>query len=200
MDNTIPYDNKTFSDYRRSERQEMLIAAPLDLSFKKASTMSELAAKRPQSVRTGKIPLRTPADRFVTCSLWLSNNSLSSLDGFENLVRQVLDEPFHLSWLDISFNELATIGDDITKFPNLKICYLHGNNITDINDVVKLKKLQNLKSLTLHGNPIGHLPFYRGYVVHILPQLTSLDFSAVLSTERKKAAPAGFYKKVQDAT
>ncbi|XP_026666698.1 uncharacterized protein LOC108632986 isoform X2 [Ceratina calcarata] len=41
MDNTIPYDNKTFSDYRRSERQEMLIAAPLDLSFKKASTMSE---------------------------------------------------------------------------------------------------------------------------------------------------------------
>lgn len=27
------------SDYRRNERQEMLIAPPLDLSFKKATTM-----------------------------------------------------------------------------------------------------------------------------------------------------------------
>ncbi|XP_076765515.1 leucine-rich repeat-containing protein 51 [Xylocopa sonorina] len=189
----IPYE-KSLSDYRRNERQEMIIAAPLDLSFKKASTMDELANKRPQAVRTGKIPLRTSADRFVTCSLWLSNNSLTSMDGFENLTKKVLDDPVHLSWLDLSFNEIGKIGDDITKFPNLKIVYLHGNNISNINDIVKLKKLQNLKTLTLHGNPIENLPYYRGYIVHILPQLTALDFSAVLSAERKKAAPAGFYK------
>ncbi|CAL7950717.1 unnamed protein product [Xylocopa violacea] len=189
----IPYE-KSLSDYRRSERQEMIIAAPLDLSFKKANTMNELANKRPQAVRTGKIPLRTSADRFVTCSLWLSNNLLTSMDGFENLAKKVLDDPVHLSWLDLSFNEIGTIGDDITKFPNLKIFYLHGNNISNINDIVKLKKLQNLKTLTLHGNPIENLPYYRGYIVHILPQLTALDFSAVLSAERKKPAPAGFYK------
>lgn len=28
------------SDYRRNEQQEMMIAAPLDLSFKKATTMN----------------------------------------------------------------------------------------------------------------------------------------------------------------
>ncbi|KAF3426521.1 hypothetical protein E2986_05893 [Frieseomelitta varia] len=199
MDTTIQYE-KPLSDYRRTERQEMMIAPPLDLSFKKATTMIELANKRPQSVRTGKVPLRTPADRFVTCSLWLSNNLLTSMNGFENLAQKLLDDPSHLSWLDLSFNEIEHIGDDIIKFPNLKIFYLHGNNISDINDVVKLKKLQTLRSLTLHGNPIENLPYYRGYIVHILPQLTALDFSAVLSADKKKAAPAGFYKMIHSRT
>ncbi|OAD60981.1 Leucine-rich repeat-containing protein 51 [Eufriesea mexicana] len=199
MDATISYE-KPLSDYRRSERQEMIIAAPLDLSFKKATTMSELASKRPQAVRTGKIPLRTSADRFVTCSLWLSNNLLTSMNGFESLAHKVLDDPTNLSWLDLSFNEIERIGDDIIKFPNLKIFYLHGNNISNINDIVKLKKLQTLRSLTLQGNPIENLPYYRGYIVHILPQLTALDFSAVLSAERKKAAPAGFQKMIYGST
>ncbi|XP_076240756.1 leucine-rich repeat-containing protein 51 [Calliopsis andreniformis] len=199
MDGSVPYED-SFSDYRRNEQQEMIIAAPLDLSFKNASTMDDLANKRPQASRTGKIPLRTTTDRFVTSSLWLSNNSLTTMDGFENLVQKVLDDPRYLSWLDLSFNEIKKIGDEIVKFLNLKILYLHGNNISDINDVLKLKKLLNLRSLTLHGNPIENLPCYRGYIVHILPQLTALDFSAVLITEKKKAPPAGFYKMIQSST
>lgn len=39
MDTTMYYE-KPLSDYRRNEQQEMLIAAPLDLSFKKATTMN----------------------------------------------------------------------------------------------------------------------------------------------------------------
>lgn len=34
------------SDYRRNERQEMLIAPPLDLSFRKASTMDGIYKNR----------------------------------------------------------------------------------------------------------------------------------------------------------
>ncbi|XP_043262821.1 leucine-rich repeat-containing protein 51-like [Colletes gigas] len=199
MDMTNAYED-VFSDYKRTEQQEMIIAAPLDLSFKKATTMDELANKRPQAVRTGKIPLRTPTDRFVTCSFWLSNNLLTSMDGFKNLVYKLLDDPAYLSWIDLSFNEIQKIGDDITKFPNLKIIYLHGNNISNINDVMKLKSLENLKSLTLHGNPIENLQYYRGYIVHVLPQLTTLDFSAVLSADKKKAPPAGFYKMIHNNT
>ncbi|XP_076180216.1 leucine-rich repeat-containing protein 51-like [Ptiloglossa arizonensis] len=185
-----------FSDYKRAKQQEMMIAAPLDLSFKKATTMNELANKRPQAIRTGKIPLRTTMDRFVTCSFWLSNNSLTSMDGFKNLVHKLLDDPAYLTWIDLSFNEIERIGDDIIQFPNLKIIYLHGNNIWNINDVIKLKNLQNLKSLTMHGNPIENLQYYRGYIVHILPQLTTLDFSAILSADKKKAPPAGFHKMI----
>ncbi|XP_031844364.1 leucine-rich repeat-containing protein 51 [Nomia melanderi] len=199
MDTSIPYED-LIACYKRTERQEMMIAAPLDLSFKKATTMRELADKRPQAARTGKIPLRTPTDRFVTCSFWLSHNLLTSMDGFENLAYKLLDDPAHLSWLDLSFNEIKKIGDDITKFPNLKIVYLHGNDISNINDVVKLKTLQNLRSLTLHGNPIENLQYYRGYIVHILPQLSALDFSAILSAEKKRAPPAGFYKVIYGTT
>ncbi|XP_076679605.1 leucine-rich repeat-containing protein 51 isoform X2 [Andrena cerasifolii] len=178
----------------------MMIAAPLDLSFKNASSMKDLAAKRPQAARTGKVPLRTPTDRFVTSSLWLSNNSLTSMDGLENLAQKILDDPAYLSWLDLSFNEIGRIGDDILKFLNLKILYLHGNNISNINDVTKLKTLHKLKSLTLHGNPVENLPYYRGYIVHVLPQLVMLDFSAVLTTEKKRAPPPGFYKMIHGTT
>lgn len=38
MDGNVPYED-SFSDYKRNEQQEMIIAAPLDLSFRKASTM-----------------------------------------------------------------------------------------------------------------------------------------------------------------
>lgn len=39
MESIIRYE-KPYSDYKRTEQQEMLIAAPLDLSFKRASTMN----------------------------------------------------------------------------------------------------------------------------------------------------------------
>ncbi|XP_011168324.1 leucine-rich repeat-containing protein 51 [Solenopsis invicta] len=185
------------SDYKRNERQEMLIAPPLDLSFKKATTLDELMEKRGQVIRTGKAPVRTLKDRYVTSTLWLSNNLLSSMEGLQRLAERVLDDPAYLSWLDLSFNEIKEIGEDVEKFTNLKILYLHGNKITNIADSLKLRKLQNLRSLTLHGNPIEDVPCYRGYIVHLLPQLLVLDFSPVIAAEKKKALPVGFFKMIQ---
>ncbi|CAL1679612.1 unnamed protein product [Lasius platythorax] len=185
------------SDYKRNERQEMLIAPPLDLSFRKATTMNELMKKRAQIIRTGKAPARTFKDRYVTSTLWLSNNLLSSTEGLQRLVNRVLDDPVYLSWLDLSFNEINEIGEDIEKFTNLKILYLHGNKISNIADTLRLRKLQNLRSLTLHGNPIEDVPCYRSYIVHLLPQLLVLDFSPVIAAEKKKALPVGFFKMIQ---
>ncbi|XP_028048772.1 leucine-rich repeat-containing protein 51-like isoform X2 [Monomorium pharaonis] len=185
------------SDYKRDERQEMLVAPPLDLSFKKATTMDELMDKRAQVVRTGKAPIRTFKDRYITSTLWLSNNLLNSMKGLQRLAARVLDDPVYLSWLDLSFNEIREIGEDIKTFINLKILYLHGNKIANIADTLKLRKLQNLRSLTLHGNPIEDVPCYRDYIVHLLPQLLVLDFSPVIAAEKKKALPVGFFKMIQ---
>ncbi|EZA56428.1 hypothetical protein DMN91_010315 [Ooceraea biroi] len=184
------------SDYRRNERQEMLVAPPLDLSFKKAINMDELMEKRPQTIRTGKAPARTFRDRYVTSTLWLSNNLLSSMEGVERLANRVLDKPIYLSWLDLSFNGIGEITGEIEKFANLKILYLHGNKISNITDILRLKKLRNLRSLTLHGNPIEDVPCYRNYIVHLLPQLLALDFSPVIAGEKKKARPVGFHKMI----
>ncbi|XP_011873534.1 PREDICTED: leucine-rich repeat-containing protein 51-like isoform X2 [Vollenhovia emeryi] len=157
----------------------------------------KLMEKRAQVIRTGKAPVRTLKDRYITSTLWLSNNLLSSMEGLARLVDRVLDEPAYLSWLDLSFNEINQVDKDIEKFTNLKILYLHGNKIANIADIVKLRKLQNLRSLTLHGNPIEDVPCYRGYIVHLLPQLLVLDFSPVIAAEKKKALPVGFFKMIQ---
>jgi len=159
--------------------------------------MTELMEKRAQVIRTGKAPVRTFKDRYITGTLWLSNNLLNSMEGLQRLADRVLDDPAYLSWLDLSFNEINEIGEDIEKFTNLKILYLHGNKIANIADTLKLRKLQNLRSLTLHGNPIEDVPCYRSYIVHLLPQLLVLDFSPVIAAEKKKALPVGFFKMIQ---
>jgi len=105
--------------------------------------LTELMEKRAQVIRTGKAPVRTFKDRYITATLWLSNNLLNSMEGLQRLADRVLDDPAYLSWLDLSFNEINEIGEDIEKFTNLKILYLHGNKIANIADTLKLRKLQN---------------------------------------------------------
>lgn len=136
----------------------------------------------------------------MTGSLWLGNNYFTSMKGLVEFAKRSLDDHAALGWLDLSFNEIGEIGEEIASFPNLKILYLHGNNVSDINDVRKLTGLRNLRSFTLHGNPVENIPYYRGYVVYILPQLTALDFSAVLAAERKKPLPVGFFKMTRKDT
>lgn len=65
--------------------------------------------------------------------------------------------------------------------------YFHGNNIYTISNVDKLASLKKLKSLTLHGNPVEVTPGYRHYVVSVLPQLHTFDFSGITKVERTTA-------------
>jgi Leucine-rich repeat (LRR) protein len=59
-----------------------------------------------------------------------------------------------LLWIDLSYNYLETIEDEILKFPNLKTLFLHGNYIANLEEARKLSGLTQLASLTLYGNPI----------------------------------------------
>ncbi len=109
---------------------------------------------------------------------------------FDSLSRMALDVvefPEDIAWLDLSFNDITSVSDDILEFPALKMIYLHGNKIRRFADVQKLQQLPNLYSLTLHGNPIENYPNYRSSIICMFPQLKSLDFAKVTEAEKDKA-------------
>ena len=150
-----------------------------------------------QSSRVGRLPQRSRKGRFLTSSLWLSNNSLPSTTRLGDLTLRFLERPAELRWLDLAYNRLRTVDDEILGYERLTILYLHGNDIADMRSIVKLRTLKKLRSLTLHGNPIERMPSYRRYVLAILPQLTCLDFSPIIDAERRRALPVGFHKTIQ---
>lgn len=126
-----------------------------------------------RSIRTGSVPERgTAKKKLLTRSIWLNNNKLKSIKNLEVIVESVLEVPSQLSWIDFSFNYIKEVDDCILNYPNLKIIYLHGNCISKLSEVMKLRKLKNLRTVTFHGNPISNIPLYRVSIMHMLPQVS----------------------------
>lgn len=98
------------------------------------------------------------------------------------------------------YKHIINIFQELLKFKNLKILYLHGNSIQNISEVKKLKTLKNLIRLTLHGNPIDSIPQYRSLVIHLVPQLVTLDFAPVVTSEHNSVAPVGLNEIINEST
>jgi hypothetical protein len=47
-----------------------------------------------------------------------------------------------------------------------QVLYMHGNQIANMHDVLKLAKLESLQKLTLHGNPIAEAKNYKMWCGH----------------------------------
>merc|ERR1719446_733231 len=124
--------------------------------------------------------------RKVTLAVKLNNNSIDSIAELPQALEFVMDDPMRtLQWIDLSFNLLSTIQAELLDFKQLKALYLHGNHIKSLPSVERLKKLPKLISLTLNGNPIECMSFYRRYVVGALPDLRTLDHSTITDDEVK---------------
>lgn len=54
-------------------------------------------------------------------------------------------------------------------------------------EISKLQTCQELKSLTIHGNPIDTLPNFRIYIIGLLPQLKKIDTVLISKKERDNA-------------
>lgn len=124
-----------------------------------------------------------------TNSLNVSNNKLTTIAGIRAFLTSVLPELTFsssinkvdlLQWIDISRNKLKEIHPEIASLRFLKILYVHGNNIQEIEKVLPLKDCKSLTSLTLYGNPIDHIKGYRHFIIEMCPILEKFD-SAVIS-------------------
>uniref|UniRef100_A0A3Q2CFC4 Leucine-rich repeat-containing protein 51 n=1 Tax=Cyprinodon variegatus TaxID=28743 RepID=A0A3Q2CFC4_CYPVA len=149
-------------------------------SFKELCCINDFVDPRP-----GLRPLRTDShNKYRTRALRLNYNNIKDLSDLEFTLNHFLVEPSMLGWLDLSFNKMTGIDDVLCQLNELRILYLHGNNIRYLNEVNKLSKLTHLHNLTLHGNAIDKHKGYRNHVVSVLPHLKRLDFSAVTKQER----------------
>lgn len=93
----------------------------------------------------------------------------------------------NLVWLDLSYNYLVTIEDEIMKLPKLQTLYLQCNYIKNLDEVKKLSALPNLTTINLFGNPIEQIPGYRLWVLGVLyaenDSLKKLDQSIITMKE-----------------
>ncbi|XP_074039826.1 leucine-rich repeat-containing protein 51-like [Leptinotarsa decemlineata] len=174
---------------------------PADFSFRKlkyinvAKFLEEIGLEGARYTRVAGVPEKGENKKFLTRSLWLNNNRLKNFQNLNDLVEVVLEFPAKLGWIDLSFNRISEIDQCILKFPSLKILYFHGNCISELDQVYKLRPLKQLRSITFHGNPIANHPNYRSYIVSVLPQIANLDFTPVVATERKFLSPKEALKK-----
>lgn len=127
--------------------------------------------------------------RKITTAVKLNNNMLESIAGLTVALDFVMASPMAtLQWLNLSFNQIASVEVDLLSFPELKALYLHGNVIRTLACVERLRKLPKLMSLTLNGNPIESSRVYRSYVIGSLQTLRSLDHSTITDDECANAA------------
>ncbi|XP_075707403.1 leucine-rich repeat-containing protein 51 isoform X2 [Rhinoderma darwinii] len=159
---------------------------PVDLAFKCINSMEDVLQEDP---REGLKPIkRCENGKLISQALRLNNNTLTDLHDFSDIAEKMLSDPSRLCWIDLSFNYLPNIDPVLTTYRHLSVLNLHGNSISNLSEVEKLAALPNLKSLTLHGNPIEAEKGYRSYVLSLLPNLKSFDFSAVTKQDRVTAA------------
>ncbi|XP_038652714.1 centrosomal protein of 72 kDa [Scyliorhinus canicula] len=92
-----------------------------------------------------------------------------------------------LKTLDLSRNSLVT-SEGIQHLIHLEKLNLYYNKIASLKDIFLLRNLSSLKELDLRLNPVSkNESDYRLFVVHMLPNLRSLDDRPIRDSERKAA-------------
>ena len=163
----------------------------------------ESVGEKAEGAPTQQSPRRAvPVDEDTTLiktSVKCNNNSFSNWNGFTEAIDSCLSEPGKADFLDLSFNQLTTVDEQLARYSDLTCVYLHGNNITKLKDLRFLKALPNLRKLTIHGNPVENVKQYRMTVIAALPNLKQLDFTPITSNDRDLAETVGERKRRQRA-
>ena len=168
-----------------TKRRLPFYGGPLDYSFKEMNRVEDVLDEEPNS-GTLKSEVKDPR-KLNSVAVRLNNNNLTTLEGLEEVLAQILDDPAQLSWLDVSNNRLTTIEPILYKFTNLSVLYFHGNLIDRTRELEKLGKLELLTKVTMHNNPVDQVPNYRMHVLTACPCLRSHDLSGVTKLDRDTA-------------
>jgi len=142
---------------------------------------------------------------LVSTGLILSYNELTDLNGLEEILSEIMEDPCeNLRMIDLSHNKFTKIPSELKKFKNLTSIYLHANEITEIKEVRKLRHNSKLQKLSLNGNEVitvsangqknadklEETRFYRQNIIWTLKDtlLKQLDMVTVTPRDRQTAA------------
>eukprot|EP00916_Digyalum_oweni_P024728 GHVL01040876.1.p1 GENE.GHVL01040876.1~~GHVL01040876.1.p1 ORF type:complete len:464 (+),score=94.85 GHVL01040876.1:166-1557(+) len=124
--------------------------------------------------------------------LRLDNNVIDEIRGLECLV--------HLIWLDLSFNRISKICglstlhklldlslysnkiqkiEDLDNCSNLEILSIGNNLIQKLDDLLYLRRMKNLRCLSLLGNPVSNHESFLNFIITILSQVVYLDYMII---------------------
>ena len=120
--------------------------------------------------------------------LFMDNNFIERISGLDNLI--------HLVWLDLSFNRiqklegmenlkrlqvLALYQNQISKLenldhlPHLNVLRIGKNKLSNRDDILYLRRLKRLSTLSVAGNPLCKSEGWEDYVKALLPNLICLE-------------------------
>ena len=99
-----------------------------------------------------------------------------------SLIRQMKN----LEVLSLSVNKIATLKDFVNCL-KLQELYLRKNNIEDLSEIKYLGAQKSLRILWLSENKCAEMPYYRQFVIKMLPELIKLDNKNITDEERMDA-------------
>lgn len=139
------------------------------------------------SLREKKIPtienLGATLNQFDTIDF--SNNEIRKFDGFPFLPK--------LKTLYMANNHISRIAENLEQYiPNLDTLMLNNNSLQEFSDIDPLGTLTKLTHISFDRNPIAMKKDYRLYVIHILPNLRTLDCNRI--TQKEREASRKLYK------
>ncbi|KAH9505689.1 hypothetical protein Btru_055507 [Bulinus truncatus] len=182
----VPYEVKPVKKVKLNE-----IIPPVDFSFLHLTALEDCEKEEPRDQSPSRVLKKKPEkdvqEKSNSLCLKLNNNGLKDVSKLLSIASARFKNPNNISWIDLSFNFLTIIDPVLIQFENLKILYLHGNDISDLKEVNKLSACPKLTKLTLHGNEIEKIKGYRFLVLAILPNLINLDFSIVTKGDKMTA-------------
>ena len=125
--------------------------------------------------------------KYLGRGVRLSNNNLMDVNGLFDVMLEILETPLELTWVDLSFNNIASLSGLSALPENLTVLYLHANNITSLNEVAVLLRFTELRTLTLYGNPIEDIKNYRFCILSMFPKLKTFDKVTVTDRDKQTA-------------
>jgi hypothetical protein len=93
------------------------------------------------------------------------------------------DNSMSVTTLYLSNNSLSALLG-VEQFQNVRVASFTNNTIRYLRDLAPLYRLVNLEKLSLDGNPVVSMPYYRPFLLSFCPGLVVLDGVRVTDEER----------------